>query len=519
MADKKWAGRLLEGIRLWSFLGFVMLLTLWGLVRWQALRHKVALPHDDAIGAMAATGNLCTFEHQMRDSLENGWFSEKAVPVGTWKQRFFGNNGADMGTVGRGMFSCDTHPPLYFQLAYLQYRLKPFTVSSSIYINILSELGILFLLILFWRRLGLSGVWPYLLGVVAIMHPVVITSLLTSRHYTFYAFWALWALYAAHGYKTKGGMVWLIVLFAACLGGMLTHFQFVLLLPVLLWWCVGGVSALRQWRIMAVAAVMVLMLLIGLEAWHPGYMVRLIYRAAGGYATPESRSRVEVALYAPLNLLFGTVITQFFNTWWKVVGVYVALGIVAGWTMAKWRAPKAQAPLWWVPILFFGLSLGMFLASRVPSHVFMNDRYLLVFTVMCLPAFGKVLVQFSPRYKKALVWILVLSSTVLTGYRLMQIPVNHEINGHVVILSNARGHIGSAVAEMGDGVLCTISGIDQDSVLQSVNYVQHMEVKADWLLLTHVHQSPAMQLEYERLLGLVGKPRSFLSGHLLYGLP
>jgi hypothetical protein len=190
------------------------------------------LIHDEALSYLASTGHMGEYEQAcQREAYPIG----RWVGVAEWRRFLEVEDRFVFGRISRDLAALDRHPPLYFWLLHLWLLAFGTAPPAARLLGVALNLAIAALLGgIAWRLLrdraaALAAACLWLLS------PTALRSALTIRHYGLFALLALafayllWRrLHAPSGRLQRGGLSLALVL--VVLAGLLTHYQFLLVL-------------------------------------------------------------------------------------------------------------------------------------------------------------------------------------------------------------------------------------------------------------------------------------------------
>jgi 4-amino-4-deoxy-L-arabinose transferase-like glycosyltransferase len=190
------------------------------------LKHK--LLHDEAISYIAATGHLNAYKAAAEGGLTDRW-----VPAQQWKALMEPGAFWVFRGIESGLAHTDMHPPLYFWILHVWVTLFGVTLKGGIVLNmIIAALTGVSLFFLARRLLGNELEAAIVTAIWIVSPPVVATSMM-ARHYDLVAlFTVLFALVIvkaadrARPLRARD----LVLLAVVAAAGMLTHYQFALVL-------------------------------------------------------------------------------------------------------------------------------------------------------------------------------------------------------------------------------------------------------------------------------------------------
>jgi len=185
--------------------------------------------HDEAISYIAATGH----ENAYQLTASGGGITDRWVPAGRWKSLMEPAGFWVFGGIQSGLAHADMHPPLYFWILHVWVAVFGVTLKSGIILNmIIAGLTGLSLFVLARRLLGNELEAAVVTAIWCVSPPVVTTSMM-ARHYELVAlFTVLFALAVVRAAdRTRPLRARDLVLLASVgVAGMLTHYQFILVL-------------------------------------------------------------------------------------------------------------------------------------------------------------------------------------------------------------------------------------------------------------------------------------------------
>ena len=185
--------------------------------------------HDEAISFIAATGH----ENAYQDAAYAGGMTDRWVTAGQWKALMEPAGFWVFGGIQSGLARTDMHPPLYFWVLHVWTAVFGVTPRTGVVLNlIIATLTALSLFVLARRWLGDELEAAVVAAIWFASPPVVATSMM-ARHYDLVAlFTVLLALAVTRAADTAKPLRArdLVLLAAVASAGMLTHYQFVLVI-------------------------------------------------------------------------------------------------------------------------------------------------------------------------------------------------------------------------------------------------------------------------------------------------
>jgi 4-amino-4-deoxy-L-arabinose transferase-like glycosyltransferase len=353
---------------------------------------KDGIEHDEGITFIHAAGKMADWMRVTAGS---------EPPAGTWAaasawQSFWQPAGGfDFAAISQGLATWDIHPPLYFWLLHVWALVFGMTPLSSIWLNI--ALAVLTGFALF----GLAR-WAFgdplfaalAVCVWALSAPTVGVSVV-ARQYGLLALVSVltvWAGLAWFGPTRRPRVLGVLGLGLLIGVGMLTYYQFALLVVgLMLWLTIGGWGRWRQLLALYASGLVGVLILV---AAHPGFWTSLwVLDDPNSLGDPQWGLRVQRAAESAARLVspeLGRMVTeasprvQVAALLAGVVAIALAL-LVGGWRPGAERrdADPSARRLLAIGLLGgwnLGLVVGLYLIARSPGHA-MGDRYL----AMALP--------------------------------------------------------------------------------------------------------------------------------------
>jgi uncharacterized membrane protein len=208
---------------------FGLLLVVWASTRTLILVHKDIRSYDGSTATLGATGNLPVIYDLMNENSGN-----TNLQVAKWRDIIFNQEGKTIKDVYDGQLNHDIHPPLYFYLLHIWYKIFGLNPQWGVLLNILIEALILILVYSFLIKEGFSKYETALVlawfiisvnatGALSVLRPYVLLQLFVVLFFkTAYCFFEK---------DKKTG--WDSVKLGLIIGlGTVTHYQF-LAIPVI----------------------------------------------------------------------------------------------------------------------------------------------------------------------------------------------------------------------------------------------------------------------------------------------
>lgn len=353
----------------------------------QAAGRKDTIEHDEGISFIHAAVRMADWVRVT---------GERTPPVGTWSPasawQWFWQPAESFGfaSISQGLSAWDIHPPLYFWLLHLWGLAFGLTAASSVVLNV--ALAVLTGLALF----GLAN-WAFsdpvfaslVVCVWALAAPTVGVSLVARQYglLSLVSVLTVWAGLAWFGRDRRPRLPEILGLGLLIGAGLLTYYQFALLLAGLMLWLT--VTCWGQWRHLAELFASGVVGVVVLVAGHPGFWNSLtVLSGLASMGDLELGVRIERTATAVTRLVnpalaarlaeAGTSVQAW--TLLAVALVAVLLVVLGGWPRRAERRDGDPTASRLVAICLLGgwnlaLIVGLYLSGRSPSHA-MGDRYL-----------------------------------------------------------------------------------------------------------------------------------------------
>ncbi len=335
--------------------------------------------HDGVISFIAATGHQHEYHAIVSGQLE---------PYGTWAnasdwQQFWQMNrqGAFV-TIGRDLARHDLHPPLYFWLMHVAMLIGGATISAALAVNVIIGLITIFVLYGFATRILRSSTWGALAALLWAISPGALTASTQMRQYPLYALcalvmcWSLMRLLAGRRVRR----ITLMWLFIAVLGGLLTHYHFIVVLAIGLVYVLCASGRHKRSRSLTATAICVFAVL---GAWllHPTF-----YLSFTGQGTAVPDFSQEELLARLQRVAEGTGHLFFYGKpgwmeWFMLAAAVVLVGRLLIRPTRRFAGLVRDARFW--SMVYFALALWGFtslayLAMQSPAHAIGHRYYALV---------------------------------------------------------------------------------------------------------------------------------------------
>lgn len=350
-------------------------------LRGQLIAAKRTLNHDEAISYLCAAG---------KQGLYRELATNVAPPFGVWTRagefKRFLEPDQDLvpGRIGCDLADTDIHPPLYFWLLHFWQAAVGTHLWTGPALNaFIAALGMLLLYGLA-RRVLRDGVTAAAVAGLWFLSPAVIETCFEARHYDLLALWTIgyaWALLRfmeSRGELRRGQGVALLL---TTLGGLLTHYHFVLMLAaggVLIAFARGIPPGRKLFGLTAMALGGALFV-----ALHPGFADSLL-RAREQAQTGGAEALVP--RFEAIILCYSTFFASTAYNSWLVhkyilpLGIMLPLGLSAAGLLAyRRRRQPGGAPLaggiLYLLLTMAAANAALYLSGVSPGHA-MGAMYL-----------------------------------------------------------------------------------------------------------------------------------------------
>ncbi len=222
-------GPLRRSLRTWIAVAVLLVALVGGTaVRADLIREKRWIDHDEFWSYLPATGHLGAFERAAHGGLTGRW-----VPAGQWKALWQASPFLDFLAVGRDLGRFDVHPPGYFWLLHVWTWLFGVHVRSGPSLNLVFTVLTTLALFGLARRLLQDALAAAFVALIWAIDAVVVGISLIARQYDLVALVTVlfvWLVVVVADRRRRLRWLDYVATAAVTAAGMLTHYQFVLVL-------------------------------------------------------------------------------------------------------------------------------------------------------------------------------------------------------------------------------------------------------------------------------------------------
>lgn len=223
-----WHGRLRSWVERHRFLVLAAIILLGLGLRTLLVQTRNAITHDEVMSYLSATGHLQAYETMV---------AAKRWPCGTWasaaqwKQFLAIEKLLCFGTIRRDSATMDYHPPLYFWLLHLWTLVTGVGLGTGAALNLILASCTALALYQLAGHVGLDRVCGLVTVWIWLLSPAVMGTSVLVRQYELLALFTVllvWRLERSAGEGKTGGPKEFLLLALLTAGGVLTHFNYVI---------------------------------------------------------------------------------------------------------------------------------------------------------------------------------------------------------------------------------------------------------------------------------------------------
>jgi uncharacterized membrane protein len=369
-------------------------------LRFAAIFSKHQMEHDEVVTYLAATGHMGAFEQAVHGGLAGRW-----VPAAAWKNLLSPGPFWSFGRIASGLAHYDEHPPLYFWLLHVWIALFGLTLHVGAVLNVLIAAITCLCLFGFACYVLSSRLQAAVVALAWAFSPATIETTAMARHYDLFALVTVLCLWLfALCTDSRKVLSWrlLLLLGLATAAGMLTHYQFALVLVA-----GGGLALFRlvrtsRRRLLLIAAAVGAGLLVSV-AFNPLFYVAIGNQRSAQVHAPNVHDfvlRVEDAALGVVRFFVidsrgaqGRVVSADISRlnsaghlrYVAVLAAVTLAVLVAGLLLNKrsrrWLAQRIRtidpgsAVVLYYLLAVGGMTIGLYLAFQSPIYA-MAPRYL-----------------------------------------------------------------------------------------------------------------------------------------------
>lgn len=343
-------------------------LILYGLLLVLGVEGTPVPSHDSIISYLAATGHQAEYERS-----RSGELSGRFVKASEWKRLWRIEDRFCFSRIAGDLAHNDRHPPLYFWLLHLAFMTAGASVWAGMALHLVVGWLVVIVLFFFARFLLQDGRWAALTCVLWAVSPGVLTTSVESRQYLILTLWVLlfiWQILrvteSSSGWKPRQAAGLVLTMWL----GLMTHYQFALIMAGGGGWLTIGFLRRRDFRSLGIAAALFVGALVLLWLTHPQFYLSLgsVPAAANG-----TGFLVRLSALAEGSLNFFCI-DRACTRWLKWLLLPVLF--LAGWALVrvrqKGRPGSVSQPrlrgMWFFFVWVFLSMGGPYLAALVPAH-------------------------------------------------------------------------------------------------------------------------------------------------------
>lgn len=257
------------------------------------------LSHDDAISYLAATGHMGAYA---ADIPAGRW-----APARAWRAYWTPDRFGVFGQIGRDLARYDIHPPLYFWLLHLWIQVTGVRLSAGPLLNTIFLLLSAGLIALTCRLARCSWGASDLAAIMWLLSGATLAAATATRQYSLLSLTVVGLTASLLFFLKRRSVAAVIFVYAAAAAGLLTHYQFAVILALGVMIAAILLARGRQWRALALLAAAVTASLLTFLLLHPGFMASLATQRGqvGGLAWsdfPYRMTRLLSALFEQVML-------------------------------------------------------------------------------------------------------------------------------------------------------------------------------------------------------------------------
>ncbi|MBN1867404.1 glycosyltransferase family 39 protein [Candidatus Sumerlaeota bacterium] len=361
--------------------------------------------HDDAISYLAATGHQGKYEEDRP--------SERWAPAREWKSYWRFDRFWCFRTIGRDLARYDIHPPLYFWLLHVWIALVGVKLIAGPILNIV--LNVLSSIVLYraGRALRRSRGASAAAAVLWILSDTPMAASVETRQYCLLGLTVVTLCLALVRFVEGSKRSDYPLLSVVALCGLLTHYQFIVLLGISATAAAILLAVRRNYRRLVGKIVALGISAAAFVAMHPHFLLSFSRQRdqVEPFAWSNLPDRIERCAVAFLNLFAPDTFA------WRAVQhrfvptvALAAVAVAALWCLLGiLRSLSRHRPLTpWLPVVVFFSTLAaiwtLYVFQRLPGHA-MQTKYLMLFSPTAYLVVGQVL-DCPIRWRRA-VWVAV----------------------------------------------------------------------------------------------------------------
>ncbi|HAM45853.1 MAG TPA: hypothetical protein DCM67_12650 [Propionibacteriaceae bacterium] len=354
----------------------------------QGAGRKDSIEHDEGISFINSAGKMSDWMNATAHHVApvGGW-----APATDWQYFWRVGNAFDFGVIAQGLAAWDIHPPLYFWLLHIWSLCFGMTPASSIGLNVL--LTVLAGIALFGmaRWAFEDTIFAALTVCLWALASPTVGAALVARQYVLLSLVSVLAAWAALAFFTparRPRVTEMLVVGVAIAAGLLTYYQFALLVAGLMIWLT--ITCWGRWRHLILlygsGVIGIMILLVA----HPGFThsLSVLSQANTTHADLNTATRSGRTVAALSRIVCPAFGSPSLGGSWFAPAVVLLLGVVlvAVAVVVAARLGRDGEALAWMPrprvlalsmlgVWSLALIVILYLTGRSPTHA-MADRYL-----------------------------------------------------------------------------------------------------------------------------------------------
>ena len=275
---------------------------------------KKGLSHDESVTYQCAAAKELTYHEKTTT------YTDSVITVGRILDCYKSEPGLKFRRIASDLTVVDIHPPLYFWLLHMIYKIIGFHLFTGLIINFACTCLLLLVIYKIAHETLKDGTAALVACLFWLLSPAVIQIDLEARHYQLFGLLAIVTVFlhykliyqSAHYYNT----LWQIAL--VNMAGMLTHYYFIFIVacPFISYLLCEGFSK-KFW----IYCVFGLLSLIGFLLLFPDF---LVFLKAFGQGSNESGFKLDVARTKPL--IYSVL--MYFTYWHSLKYIYLAIFLI-----------------------------------------------------------------------------------------------------------------------------------------------------------------------------------------------